>query len=296
MITFDFKRDGCVVEEDGVGGQRRVFTSLDALYAYLSGSEIALSVFARPPAVYRLEYLGNAAEIGAFWHKIALLLSQRSHAKTKRGRLIIIEGADYAGKTTQVAKLAQYLAHNHQHVIGLREPGGTQLGEILRTILKDPNVKINQMAETLLFSAARAQITSEVIEPALASGKIVLLDRGPLSTLVYQGLARKIELRKIGQLIESSWLTSAPDLQIVLQVSAATQRHRQRIRPGAADKFDDAGAAFQEVIRNGYARAEDLLRMAGLPHLGNALPLSLDADVSEDSLHETIRDVVNSVL
>src|SRR5438094_8751724 len=106
------------------------------------------------------------------------------------GRLIVFEGAEGAGKSTQVRLLADRLVSNGHDVVAVREPGGTVVGDEIRRILLDPTSDIVPRTEALLFMASRAQLVEREIRPALDAGSIVLVDRFFLSTYAYQGDGR----------------------------------------------------------------------------------------------------------
>src|SRR5881227_3491928 len=107
-----------------------------------------------------------------------------------RGMLIVFEGPEGAGKSTQLRLVAEWLGQRGHDVVAVREPGGTVVGDEIRRILLDPTSDIVPRAEALLFMASRAQLVEREIRPALASGAIVLVDRFFLSTYAYQGVGR----------------------------------------------------------------------------------------------------------
>src|SRR3954466_6081642 len=107
-----------------------------------------------------------------------------------RGLLIVFEGAEGAGKSTQLRRLAECLGEAGRNVVAVREPGGTIVGDQIRRILLDPESDIVPRAEALLFMASRAQLVEREIRPALERGAIVLVDRFFLSTFAYQGDGR----------------------------------------------------------------------------------------------------------
>src|SRR5216110_2971793 len=109
-----------------------------------------------------------------------------------RGLLVVFEGAEGAGKSTQLRMLADWLGSRGRDVVAVREPGGTIVGDEIRRILLDPNSDIVPRSEALLFMASRAQLVEREIRPALENGATVLLDRFFLSTYAYQGLGRGI--------------------------------------------------------------------------------------------------------
>src|SRR5512142_1631622 len=104
----------------------------------------------------------------------------------ERGKLVVFEGSEGAGKSTQLRMLASRLGAAGIPVVPLREPGGTVVGDVIRGILLDPRSEISPAAEALLFMASRAELVRSEIEPALKRGDIVLMDRFFLSTYAYQ--------------------------------------------------------------------------------------------------------------
>src|SRR4051794_10453590 len=113
------------------------------------------------------------------------------------GLFVTLEGIDRSGKTSQARMLVEALG---PEALGVREPGGTTLGERVREVLKDPAAKIGARAEALLFAAARAELVAEVIRPALDDGRIVVCDRYVDSSLAYQGLARGLGVEDVARL------------------------------------------------------------------------------------------------
>jgi dTMP kinase len=169
------------------------------------------------------------------------------------GVFIVLEGPDGGGKTTQAALLAEALRAEGRDPLVLREPGHTRLGEEIRQILLGHrDEEIDPRAETCLFMAARAQLTAEVVRPALAAGRVVLSDRFLLSTVVYQGYADG----KFDPVIEQMgrWVTQGidPALTIILDVRPDAARAR---RQRAEDRMEAKGAAYHKRVREGYLAA-----------------------------------------
>jgi dTMP kinase len=108
-----------------------------------------------------------------------------------RGFFIVLEGIDGSGKTTQCRLLAEWLRGQGVPLIATAEPGGTPLGQRVRSLLLDGSDAISRLAELFLFQASRAQLLEQVIRPALAAGQVVLCDRYTLSTIAYQGIRRR---------------------------------------------------------------------------------------------------------
>lgn len=173
--------------------------------------------------------------------------------QTQRGSFITFEGIDGSGKTTQLSGIAEYLENQGKEVLKLREPGGTLIGEQIRTILLSRgNMAMSVETELMLFAAARAQLVREVIEPALAEGKWVLCDRFMDSTTVYQGYGRQIDLQLIGQLNSIAVGRCKPDLTLLFDLSVEAAGARLAARSDKSDRLDLESKAFAERIRKGY--------------------------------------------
>src|SRR5678816_3278856 len=171
----------------------------------------------------------------------------------RTGRLIVLEGSEGAGKTTQLKLLADALRAGGNDVLTLREPGGTALGDAIRGLLLDPAQHIAPRAEALLFMASRAQLVHDEIDPALASGVVVLMDRFFLSTYAYQIDGRGLpeaEVRKSNALATDGLI---PDLTIVLSITAAEGMERATAR-GEQDRIEQLGDEFHARVAQGFAR------------------------------------------
>jgi dTMP kinase len=162
------------------------------------------------------------------------------------------EGIDGSGKTTQVARLSDELRSRGREVVSLREPGGTALGEKIRSLLLDPSDEPPvPLAELLLFSAARAQILSTRVRPALERGAVVVLDRFCDATYAYQGFGRGLPLEQILS-IETIAAAMLPARTWYLDLSPEESARRRAIRGGAADRMESEVDAFRARVREGY--------------------------------------------
>jgi dTMP kinase len=163
------------------------------------------------------------------------------------GLFVTFEGIDRSGKTTQARLLCEALG---SEALGVREPGGTEVGERVRELLKDPAVAISGEAEALLFAAARAELVARVIRPALAEGRVVVSDRFLDSSLAYQGAARGLGLEEVERvnLFATGGLT--PDLTFLLEIEPA----EAAARGAQQDRFEGEGAALQEAVLAAYGR------------------------------------------
>lgn len=172
----------------------------------------------------------------------------------QRGIFITFEGGEGAGKTTHIRFLAEALrAHGHE-VVCLREPGGTDIGEALRSVVLDPkNTAMSDEAELLVYEAARAQIVSEVIAPALERGAVVLCDRFADSTVAYQGYGRGLSRAFIDQANAFACQGVRPDRTILLVTGgdARTGLVRATHRSGA-DRLEQAGEEFHARVNEAF--------------------------------------------
>lgn len=173
------------------------------------------------------------------------------------GRFITFEGGEGCGKSTQVAKLAETLSGMGIDVVKVREPGGTRLAEIVRTLLKDEaGDPPCDRAELLLFLAARAQLVEKVIRPALAAGKWVVSDRFSDSTFAYQGYGRGMDLDVIRVANTFACAGLEPDMTLLLDVALEVAKDRMAAREAAtnssADRIERAGDAFHARLRAGF--------------------------------------------
>lgn len=169
-----------------------------------------------------------------------------------RGLFITVEGGEGVGKTTNITLLANYLTERGVDLVTTREPGGTQLGEDIRSLLLQPHSEpISIMAELLLIFAARAQHIREVIEPALSQGKWVLCDRFTDATYAYQCGGRGIQSDLVNQLERLVQNGLCPDRTILMDAPVEVGMSRARDR-GALDRFERESPEFFERVRASY--------------------------------------------
>jgi dTMP kinase len=184
-------------------------------------------------------------------------------SNSHRGKFITFEGLDGTGKSTQLEKLARALRARGLSVVVTREPGGTETGEKIRdVILHSETTGLSPMAEMALMFASRAQHIREVIEPALAAGKIVLCDRFTDSTEAYQGAGRKLgsdavlELHRILCNNLQPILTILMDSDVARSVERARRRNQRSSKNGRHQKdenrFEQENRAFFGRVRHGY--------------------------------------------
>ena len=167
---------------------------------------------------------------------------------------ITFEGPEGGGKTTQIQLLGQALAAAGHRVVVTREPGGTAIGNAIRTVLLDStNTALSARAEALLFNAARAQLVDEIIQPAHQAGQIVLCDRYADSTLAYQGYGRDLDLAALRGLIAFATGDLQPDLTIFLNIDPATGLARKRaLTADEWNRLEEEHLSFHQRVRAGF--------------------------------------------
>ncbi|MGH7571066.1 MAG: dTMP kinase [Gemmatimonadota bacterium] len=168
-----------------------------------------------------------------------------------RGTLITFEGGEGGGKSTQADLLGTWLLEKGYQVVVAREPGTTQVGEMVRQILlEEAPDHLAAEAELALYVAARAQLVAEVVRPALAAGRVVVLDRFGDSSVAYQGYGRELGPDRVK--VMNRWATGGiePDLTILVDVAADVEADRLAGRP--RDRLERAGRSFHDRVREGY--------------------------------------------
>jgi dTMP kinase len=166
------------------------------------------------------------------------------------GKLIVFEGLDASGKSTQARLLARRLSEAGVDVVSTREPGGTPIAESVRTVLLEKrHQELLPFSELLLFMVSRTQNTHEVILPALRAGRTVVASRYRLSSMAYQGYGRGLDLDMIGQLNEAATSGTLPDLTFLIDVPAEYTMRRKADR---GDRIEIESIEFHQRVRQGF--------------------------------------------
>jgi dTMP kinase len=192
-----------------------------------------------------------------FRHDIVALVRRRVQGRpTFPGLFVVFEGGEGAGKSTQVARLAEVLQDKGFDVLVTREPGATELGTRIRALLLDPASSVSPRAEALLYAADRAHHVATVVRPALQQGTVVISDRYVDSSLAYQGAGRELDQEDVAEL--SQWATEGlrPQLTVLLDIDPAVGLARAT---GDPDRIEQESLAFHRAVRGGFlelARAE----------------------------------------
>ena len=203
--------------------------------------------------------------------------------------LIVLEGPEGAGKTTQIRLLADRLESAGIPGLILREPGGTPLGDAIRELLLDPGREVSPEAEALLFLASRAQIVRTEIDPALSRGVVVIMDRFFLSTYAYQVAGRGLDESGIRAANALATGGLVPDLTLVLQLPAAEGLARASERSGH-DRIERSGADFHERVENAFAEFAGSDWQAAHPECGRIV--TVDGRGSTEEVHSRIVDAL----
>jgi dTMP kinase len=169
-----------------------------------------------------------------------------------RGTLVSIEGLDGAGKSTLADALVREISGKGRRVELLREPGGTEVSERIRSLVKDPALTISPRAEALLYAAARAQLVQERLEPLLHEDVVVLLDRFVDSSLAYQGAGRALGLAAVGAINQFATGGLTPERTLLLLVPPPVGRARQQGRALSSDRLEGEQEDFFATIAAAY--------------------------------------------
>jgi dTMP kinase len=187
------------------------------------------------------------------------------------GLFITLEGPDGSGKTTQIAKVAEYLRKHEVDFIQTREPGGTAISDKIRALVLDPEHKeMHDLTEVLLYAASRAQHVHEKIIPALEEGKVVLCDRFVDASLAYQGFGLGLGEERVLQVNNIATSGLVPHRSYFVDVSPQVGKERMKARYGTEnlDRIEQKDLSYHERVREGFAQifsrqAERIVRING---------------------------------
>jgi dTMP kinase len=206
---------------------------------------------------------------------------------------ITFEGVEGSGKTTQIERLKRYLAQKEIPCEVTREPGGSPIGEKVRTILLDPDhQEMSPLSELLLYEASRAQHVIEVVKPLLRKGMVVLCDRFSDASVAYQGYGRKVDLKWIERLNRLSSQGIKPDITFLLDcpsdvgLKRALQRN-QTLKNEKEDRFEREKIQFHQRVRRGY--------LAIAKKEPNRVKV-IDTRQGEEKVFEKIRQIVDELV
>ncbi len=211
---------------------------------------------------------------------------QREMVLMKRGLLITFEGTEGSGKSTQARLLFDWLRSQEVPCIMTREPGGTEVGEAIRNVLLNPAFRnLSAKTELLLMLAARAQLVSELVLPAIQDGKVVISDRFSDSTFAYQVSGRDLPGRPTMLFNRFATAGLKPDLTFLVDIPA--EQGLSRAKAQGADRIETEDACFHQRVRQGYIRLAK--RARGRIKL-------LDGSGTIDEIQKTIREKTQVLL
>jgi dTMP kinase len=207
------------------------------------------------------------------------------------GRLVVFEGPEGAGKSTQVGRLGAWMReHGIDHLM-VREPGGTAASEKIRALLLDPAGEIEPRTEALLFMASRAELVSRVIAPALERGTLVIADRFFMSTYAYQIGGRGLPAEEIRSANAFAAAGIVPDLTLLFMQSYEEGLARAD-RRGTRDRMERMGDDFHRRVGEAFARFADPAWLAGYPECGRVV--QVDAGGTEEEVFRTVLAVLHA--
>ena len=203
-----------------------------------------------------------------------------------KGLFIVMEGPDGSGKTTQINLLKEYLEEAGYECLITREPGGTVIGEEVRQLILNPEHKeMSPVTEMLLYAASRAQLVHELIGPALEEGKIVISDRFVDSSIVYQGIARKLGISTVSAVNAPGIGIYRPDGIFFIDLSEEEGLRRKKEQKNL-DRMEQEGIDFHHMVSEGYRKV-----LSGRPEV-----MKIDGGRSIDTIQKKIRNHVDELL
>jgi len=204
----------------------------------------------------------------------------------KKPLFISFEGIDGCGKSTQVKLLMKKFASEKMDAILVREPGGSQICEEIRSVLlSNRDETMSDRTEALLMTASRAQLTQDVILPTLQNGTIVVADRFKDSTLAYQGGGRGLEIKFLIQINNFATVDLEPDVTFFIDITA--EEGQSRRQKGSQDRIESAGLSFQEKVREQYL---------ALCHMFSDRFIMIDGTLTPEEIHDKIWTTIKDKL
>ena len=204
--------------------------------------------------------------------------------------LIVLEGPEAVGKSTQLRRLIEWFRGAGIDTISLREPGGTPVGDELRKIVLGPQWTLDARTEALLFMASRAELVEQVIQPALAERKVVLLDRFFLSTYAYQIFGRGLPEDDVRAANRFATGGLVPDLTLLLQLPLAESLHRLEQRQAGQDRIEQSSRDFHERVAGAFGVFATAAWQREHPECGRIV--GIDATGSEEEVFARLRSAV----
>jgi len=203
-----------------------------------------------------------------------------------KGKLIVFEGIDGCGKTTQNILLQERFKFNNIDFVVCREPGGTSLGERIRGLLLDPETVACPRSDALMYQVARAQLVEEFLKPRIENGELILMDRFYHSTIAYQGYGSGLDVGELKNVIDFATNGLKPDLTLYFQIDPEVGARRRAKSRGEEDRIEARGLEYLTRVANGY---NTLLET-------ESDMVAVDVTKSVDEIHEEVYDLVSKLL
>lgn len=201
------------------------------------------------------------------------------------GKFIVLEGPDGSGKSTMAQKIGQHFRELGKQIEFTREPGGTDISEKIRELILDrKNTEMDYRTEALLYAAARAQLVHEKIIPWLQEGKVVISERFVYSSLVYQGLGRKLGIEEIKSINDFGTNGLKPDMVLLLDVNPEKGLKRKLSIDGG-DRLENENISFHQNVYEGYKSLAQFC-----PEIR-----TINAERTIDEIFNEIKDIINSL-
>ncbi|MFP4631189.1 MAG: dTMP kinase [Candidatus Acetothermia bacterium] len=201
------------------------------------------------------------------------------------GKLIVFEGLDGSGTTTQSGLLADYLEGKGFSVTEVEEPGGTGLGrEVRKLLLEDRGIKIEPLSELLLYEVSRSQLVREKIIPGLEEGKVIISDRFAISSVAYQGYGRGIPIDRVKSLNEVALDGVVPDLTFFLDIDL--EEREKRTLDQEPDRIEKEELEFYNRVRRGY--------LTEIKNTSDAVVI--DGSLSKEEISSKVNSMVDKII
>jgi dTMP kinase len=214
-------------------------------------------------------------------------VTEHPKGESNRGRFVVLEGVEGAGKSTQARMLGEWLEACGIRFTLTREPGGTEVGEAIRHVVQDrPELPVPPETELLLYLAARAAFVQEVALPVLERGDLLIADRFSLSTYAYQGYGRGLDLQEVRRMDAFATGGLEPDVYLVLDLPVEEGRARQKAAGKEEDRLESSGQGFLEAVARGYRELESTDERVRL----------VDARGTPPEVHARVREVLRLLL
>lgn len=202
-----------------------------------------------------------------------------------KGLFIVIEGPDGSGKSTMAKKIGEYFSAKGRQIEFTREPGGTNISEMIRELILDKNNKeMNYRTEALLYAAARAQLVSQKIIPWLEAGKIVISERYVYSSLVYQGIGRNLGIDEIKKINDFGTSGLEPDMVLFFDIDPEKALER-KLNIDGGDRIENENLSFHQCVYKGYKAIAN--------NYSNIITINAERTVEE--IFEDVKNIMNSI-